>query len=167
MTIRKTFIATLLCLLTTLSAGAQGREQIELVLIEGNTAIFSSEGFSGDKASAIDNSCQAVLRRLLYTGVEGFNGGDAIVSSGQGTNLWLKEFFSGKFPHYKSFIGGVELLGDFGTSPQGEIYCRTHVIVNFDQLLFQCRTQGLMDDPAKKAIQQPAQKQQRPKRSFL
>lgn len=166
MTIRKTFIATLLCLLTALSAGAQGREQIELVLIEGNTAIFSSEGFSGDKESAIDNSCQAVLRKLLYTGVEDFNGGDAIVSSGQNSNLWLKEFFSGKFPPYKSFIEGVELLGDFGTSPQGEVYCRTHVMVNFDQLLYQCRTQGLMEDASKRPAQ-PAQKQQRPKRSFL
>jgi hypothetical protein len=170
MTIRKTFIAAILCLLTTLSAAQDTREQIELVLMDGNTAIFSSEGFSNDKQVAVDNSCKAVLNRILYNGVEGFNGGEAIVTSGQQTNIWLKNFFTGKYPAYKSFVGGVELLGGFDNTPQGEIHCRTHVIIDFGKLMSTCRTQGLMEEAGARPIEQrttaPQQMKQRPKRSF-
>ncbi len=167
----KHIMTLLLCLLTTLSASAQGsREQVDLVLIDGTTAIFNSEGFSGTRETAVDNSCQAVLRKILYDGVEGFNGGEAIVSSGQQTNIWLKNFFTGKFPAYKSYIGGVELLGGFSTSPQGEIHCRTHVLIEFDKLINMCRSQGLMEDAGSRPLEQrtlqPRQNVQKPKRSF-
>lgn len=169
--IRKQTITSLLCLLLALPASAQGsREQVDLVLIDGTTAIFSSEGYSSVKEAAIDNSCQAVLRKILYDGVEGFNGGEAIVTSGQQTNIWLKNFFTGKFPAYKSYVGGVELLGGFNTSPQGEIHCRTHVLIEFDKLINMCRSQGLMEEGSLRTSQQgtlqPRQNVQKPKRSF-
>ena len=170
MTMRKPLIVLFLALLATLSAGAQGREQIEIVLMDGSTAIFASEGFSTDKATAVDNATQAVLRRLLYDGVEGFNGGEAIVSRGQRSNIWLGNFFTGKYAPYKTYVNGVELIGDFNVSPQGETHCQTHVIIDLDKLMSQCRTQGLMDDGTTGPVQQrttvPQQSIQRPKRKF-
>jgi hypothetical protein len=163
-------LAVLSCLLTTLSAGAQGsREEIELLTMEGTTAIFSTEGFSNNKKDAVENSCIAVLRRLLYDGIEDFNQGSPIVSSGQGTNLWLNEFFTGKYPTYKNFVGGVELVGDFDETPTGEIHCRTNVIIRYDQLMDQARVQGVTGSQQSPPQQTPAPQEKKPKskKSFL
>lgn len=167
---RRSILTVLLCLLTTLSAGAQGsREEIELLTIEGTTAIFSTEGFSNNKKDAVENSCIAVLRRLLYDGIEDFNQGSPIVSSGQGTNLWLNEFFTGKYPTYKNFVGGVELVGDFDETPTGEIHCRTNVIIRYDQLMDQARVQGVTGSQQSPPQQTPAPQEKKPKskKSFL
>ena len=167
---RRSILTVLLCLLTTLSAGAQGsREEIELLTIEGTTAIFSTEGFSNNKKDAVENSCIAVLRRLLYDGIEDFNQGSPIVSSGQGTNLWLNEFFTGKYPTYKNFVGGVELVGDFDETPTGEIHCRTNVIIRYDQLMDQARVQGVTGGQQSPPQQTPAPQEKKPKskKSFL
>lgn len=167
---RITMLAVLSCLLTTLSAGAQGsREEIELLTMEGTTAIFSTEGFSNNKKDAVENSCIAVLRRLLYDGIEDFNQGSPIVSSGQGTNLWLNEFFTGKYPTYKNFVGGVELVGDFDETPTGEIHCRTNVIIRYDQLMDQARVQGVTGSQQSPPQQTPAPQEKKPKskKSFL
>lgn len=167
---RRSILTVLLCLLTTLSAGAQGsREEIELLTIEGSTAIFSTEGFSNNKKDAVENSCIAVLRRLLYDGIEDFNQGSPIVSSGQGTNLWLNEFFTGKYPTYKNFVGGVELVGDFDETPTGEIHCRTNVIIRYDQLMDQARVQGVTGSQQSPPQQTPAPQEKKPKskKSFL
>lgn len=167
---RRSILTVLLCLLTTLSAGAQGsREEIELLTIEGTTAIFSTEGFSNNKKDAVENSCIAVLRRLLYDGIEDFNQGSPIVSSGQGTNIWLNEFFTGKYPTYKNFVGGVELVGDFDETPTGEIHCRTNVIIRYDQLMDQARVQGVTGSPQSPPQQTPAPQEKKPKskKSFL
>ena len=169
MQIRIIIPTVLLCLLTTLSAGAQGsREEIELLTIEGTTAIFSTEGFSNNKKDAVENSCIAVLRRLLYDGIADFNQGAPIVSSGQGTNLWLNEFFTGKYPTYKNFVGGIELIGDFDETPSGEIHCRTNVIIRCDQLMDQARTQGVTGSPLpQQQLPAPQEKKPKPKKSFL
>lgn len=167
---RRSILTVLLCLLTTLSAGAQGsREEIELLTIEGTTAIFSTEGFSNNKKDAVENSCIAVLRRLLYDGIKDFNQGSPIVSSGQGTNLWLNEFFTGKYPTYKNFVGGVELVGDFDETPTGEIHCRTNVIIRYDQLMDQARVQGVTGCQQSPPQQTPAPQEKKPKskKSFL
>lgn len=167
---RRSILTVLLCLLTTLSAGAQGsREEIELLTIEGTTAIFSTEGFSNNKKDAVENSCIAVLRRLLYDGIENFNQGSPIVSSGQGTNLWLNEFFTGKYPTYKNFVGGVELVGDFDETPTGEIHCRTNVIIRYDQLMDQAQVQGVTGSQQSPPQQTPAPQEKKPKskKSFL
>ena len=167
---RRSILTVLLCLLTTLSAGAQGsREEIELLTIEGSTAIFSTEGFSNNKKDAVENSCIAVLRRLLYDGIEDFNQGSPIVNSGQGTNLWLNEFFTGKYPTYKNFVGGVELVGDFDETPTGEIHCRTNVIIRYDQLMDQARVQGVTGSQQSPPQQTPAPQEKKPKskKSFL
>lgn len=167
---RRSIPTVLLCLLTTLSAGAQGsREEIELLTIEGTTAIFSTEGFSNNKKDAVENSCIAVLRRLLYDGIEDFNQGSPIVSSGQGTNIWLNEFFTGKYPTYKNFVGGVELVGDFDETPTGEIHCRTNVIIRYDQLMDQARVQGVTGSQQSPPQQTPAPQEKKPKskKSFL
>jgi hypothetical protein len=167
---RRSILTVLLCLLTTLSAGAQGsREEIELLTIEGTTAIFSTEWFSNNKKDAVQNSCIAVLRRLLYDGIKDFNQGSPIVSSGQGTNLWLNEFFTGKYPTYKNFVGGVELVGDFDETPTGEIHCRTNVIIRYDQLMDQARVQGVTGSQQSPPQQTPAPQEKKPKskKSFL
>ncbi len=158
-------------LLTSLSAAAQGqREQIELLVMEGNSAIFSSEGYASTKKDAVEQAQMAVLRRLLYDGVEGYNWGNPIVVSGQGTNLWLNEFFTGKYPAYKNFISQVELVGDFHETPTGETHCYANVVVKCEQLLQQARSQGVTSAPATVPQQQqptPTPTQKKPKRSFL
>ena len=170
MNMLKTTLLSLLCLLTSLSVGAQGsREKIELLTMEGTTAVFSSEGFAATKRDAVENSQIAVLRRLLYDGIDSFNGGHPIVSSGQGTNLWLTEFFTGKYPAYKNFLGDVELVGDFDNTPTGETHCQTNVVVKYEQLMEQARTQGVTGQPAPRPMQQQPTQQQKPKpkKSFL
>lgn len=166
MGIRQT-IFIILCLLTLLSpAGAQdNREKVELLLMDGSLAIFCSEGYADSKREAVENSCIAVLRQLLYTGVEDFNGGFPIVSNPQENNIWLRDFFTGKYPAYKNFLSDIELVGDFDSSPTGEIHCQTNVVIKYELLLIRARSQGLMEDSS------PSQSQQkdnsRPKKSFL
>lgn len=138
-------ICSVLCLLTSLSAGAQNnREDVELLAIEGTLAVFSSEGFADNKKDALENSKMAVLRKLLYDGVEGINDGIPIATLDIDTNLWLKGFFIGKYPAYKNFTGDIELVGDFDNAPTGEIHCRSNVMVKYKFLMTQAQTNGVM-----------------------
>lgn len=167
MSIRK-HILTTVCLLAALSAGAQdNREQIELLTMEGVSAVFSSEGFAPTKKDAVEQAKMAVLRRLLYDGVENFNFGEPIVTSGFGTNLWLTEFFTGKYPAYKNFIDGIELIGNFDESAAGEVHCRANVIVKHELLMEQARTQGVTGQPSQPRPQQQTPNKPKPKKSFL
>ena len=137
-------LLTALLLPTALLACAQGnREKVELLVDDGSTAIFCSEGFADNKKDAVDNACMAVLRKLLYDGVDSFNGSAPIVVTGQDTNIWLKEFFTGKYAAYRQFIGAVELVGDFNAAPTGETHCCANVIIKYEQLMDQARIQGL------------------------
>ena len=157
------------CLLTALSAGAQeSREKIELLVMEENMAIFSAEGFAANKKDAVENASKAVLRRLLYDGVQDFNEGAPIVTTGQGTNLWLNEYFEGKVPAYKAFVGDVELVGDFDSSPTGEIHCTTNVVVKYSQLMQQAATQGVTGEPRPQQQPEPEPQTKKPaKKTFL
>jgi hypothetical protein len=174
MIIRSIMLA-IMCLLTTLSADAQGREKVELLLIEGPMAVFSSEGFANNKKEAFENAAIAVLRKILYDGVEDFNGGYPIVSSGEGTNLWLNEFFTGKYPRYTQFISDKELIGDFENTPTGNFHCKANVVVKFNSLMEQAKLQGVTNEPGSNLqIQepeaprpQPQPQQQKKKKGFL
>lgn len=165
-------LLTILCVLTGFSVSAQDvREKVELLLMDGTVAVFSSEGFSGNKKEAIENSCMAVLRQLLYHGVEDFNGGFPIVSNVQNTNMWLQNFFTGKYPAYKTYVSDVELIGDFANAPTGELHCQTNVAIKYDLLLREARTQGVLEQSTPASRQQvPTQTRQnkpQPKKSFL
>lgn len=138
-------ILSVLCLLTLLSAGAQNsREKVELLAIEGTLAVFSSEGYADNKKDALENSKMAVLRKLLYDGVEGINDGNPIATSDIDTNLWLKGFFMGKYPAYKNFTGDIELVGDFDNAPTGEVHCQSNVMIKYKLLMTQAQTNGVM-----------------------
>ena len=138
----------LLGLLAGLTSYAQQAtpEHVELLIMEGEQAVFSSEGVGASKKDALEHSRMAVLRKLLYEGVQDYNAGLPIVSSGQTTNIWLREFFEGKTPAYKAFLGDVELIGDFTAMPSGEFSCQTNVVVNLGALLRNARSQGLMEE---------------------
>lgn len=138
------YILSAFCLLAVLPAGAQGsREKVELLTIEGTVAVFGSEGFADNKKDALENSRMAVLRKLLYDGVEGINDGMPIATQDIDTNMWLTGFFSGKYPVYKNFLGDVELLGDFDNTAAGETHCQSNVTVKYKLLLSQAQTQGV------------------------
>lgn len=165
---KKPLFAIIAFLLATLSAGAQdNREKIELLVMEENSAIFSAEGFAANKKDAVENAIKAVLHRLLYDGVGDFNGGDPIVVSGQGTNLWLNEFFDGKLPTYKTFVGDVELVGDFDSSPTGEVHCNTNVIIKHALLMQRAAAQGVTGDPQPESQTPNSQTKKPAKKSFL
>ena len=152
----RNFILSVLCLLTSLSAGAQNsREKVELLAIEGTLAVFSSEGYADNKKDALENSKMAVLRQLLYNGVEGINDGNPIAMSDIDTNLWLKGFFTGKYPAYKNFTGDIELVGDFDNSPTGEVHCQSNVMIKYKLLMTQAQTNGVMTN-AGGSMSQPA-----------
>ena len=164
----KTLFVTIACLLAVLSAGAQNnREKVELLLMEENTAVFSSDGFASNKKDALENATKAAFRRLLYDGVHDFNGGDPIVVSGQETNIWLKEFFNGKQPAYKAFVDGVELVGDFSTSPSGEICCTANIVVKYTLLMQRAAAQGLTGNSQSQKPASESQQTGKPKKSFL
>lgn len=165
------YMISALCLLATMPAGAQGsRENVELLTIEGTVAVFSSEGFADNKKDALENSRMAVLRKLLYDGVEGINDGMPIATQDIDTNLWLTGFFKGKFPVYKNFLGDVELLGDFNNTPAGEVHCTSNVTVKYKLLMTQAQTQGVTGERVNTVPQQasPAreEKSEQPKKTW-
>lgn len=170
MNIRRPFFF-FLCLLAALAASAQQTTpaRVELLILDGEQAIFSSEGTGESKKDAVENSRMAVLRKLLHEGVEDYNQGLPIVSSGQTTNLWLRDFFEGKTPAYKAFVGDVELVGDFLPMPSGEFSCQTNVVVYLGALLRNARSQGLMEegDAAPAQPQTPARPTAKKPKSFL
>jgi hypothetical protein len=164
----KPLFATIAFLLATLPTGAQtNREKIELLVVEENTAIFSAEGYAATKKDAVENATKAVLQRLLYDGVQDFNGGNPIVVSGQGTNLWLNEFFDGKIPTYKNFVGDVELVGDFDNTPSGEVHCNTNVIIKHTLLMQRAAAQGVTGEPRQSQPDADSQTKKPAKKSFL
>ena len=170
MNVRPTVITTLMLLATALASAQGSREKIDLLLIDGTTAVFSAEGFGPSRQAAVENSKIAVLRRLLYDGIKDFNLGSPIVTSGQGTNLWLNEFFTGKYPAYKNFVEGVELIGDFDETVSNEIHCLTNVCIRYEQLMKQARSQGVSGERQLQPAEEPAPQQEKkpkPKRSFL
>lgn len=159
-------------LLAALPAGAQEvRNQIALLEADAATAIFAAEGIGSSRDDAVENAKQAVLRKLLFEGIEGLGDEKPIVvdASQLTSNLWLKGFFDGKTAPYKNFIGGVELVGDFTTNEVGEYKCNTHVIVKHNQLLNQSATQGITRSAADIKQQTTPATQTAPpkKKSFL
>ena len=166
---RTLMIALLSFCAATRMAAQTGSEKVELLFMDGMTAVFSSEGFADNKHDAVDHSCAAVLRYLLYSGVEDFNGGYPVVTRGQDTNLWLREFFNGKLPAYKNYVGGVELVGDFATTATGLVSCKTNVMVKWDLLMRHAESQGVTGEaketPVPAAV--PATTTPKPKRSVL
>ena len=160
---------TLSCLLSTISLQAQGgAENVELLIMDDTNAIFSSEGSGSDKKEALENSKIAVLKKILYDGVQDFNDGYPIVKSGIGTNTWLRDLFDiGKNAPYRGFLGAVELVGDFDTTPTGNSHCRTNVIVNHKMLLQYAEAQGVTKEAGTLQIQgkttKPQQKKQEKK----
>lgn len=154
----KPLYIAIICLLAALTAGAQTRrEKVELLVVEENTAIFCAEGFASSKKEALENAKKATLRQLLYDGVQDFNEGEPIVLSGHETNLWLNEFFDGKQPAYKAFVSDVELVGDFITSPSGEVSCTANVVIKHAELMHRAENQGLRGETPP---QNPAPSQQ-------
>lgn len=133
-------------LLTISALHAQdSRVKVELLTIDGSKAIFSSEGYGNDKKEALENSRIEVLKKILYEGVLDFNGSYPIVKSGRDTNAWLRGLFTdnGRSTVYKLYLGELELVGDFDTSPSGESHCSTNVIIFHQRLLKDAETQGV------------------------
>lgn len=172
MKMMRIMILALLSLCAATRVAAQtGSEKVELLFMDGMTAVFCSEGFADNKRDAVDHSCAAVLRHLLYNGVEDFNGGYPVVTRGQDTNVWLREFFSGKLPAYKNYVGGVELVGDFATTATGLVSCKTNVMVKWDLLMRHAESQGITGEAASTPVAAPAAvpaaTAPKPKRSVL
>lgn len=134
---------TLVCIFFSFGSMAQNNGQVELLLIEGSTAIFSSEGSGSDKKAAIENSKINVMRKIMFDGVEDFNDGYPVARSRINSNAWLKGLFDEKNPGYKSFVGPVEVVGDFDRSPIGETHCRTNIMIKYKMLIQYAETQGV------------------------
>lgn len=135
-----------MCLLGLLPASAQDYlSKVELVDFDNDskTAVFFSEGYGTNKKDAVENSQKAVLRKLLYEGVEGINNDSPIVKRSAKDHLWLQNFFNGKNAPYKSYLGEIEVIGSFTETDTKQVYCRTHVVIKYDFLMKQARIQGL------------------------
>ncbi len=135
-----------MCLLGLPPASAQDYlSKVELVDFDNDskTAVFYSEGYGANKKDAVENSRIAVLRKLLYEGVEGINNDRPIIKRSTNDNVWLKDFFSGKTAPYKSFLGEIEVIGNFTETDTKQVYCRTHVVIKYGFLMRQASIQGL------------------------
>ena len=138
----------LVCLPGLLPANAQVYlSKVELVDFDNDskTAVFFSEGYGANKKDAVENSRIAVLRKLLYEGVEGINDDLPIIKRSADDNVWLKDFFNGKAAPYNSFLGEIEVIGDFKETDMNQFYCKTHVVVKYGFLKRQAKIQGLTD----------------------
>lgn len=127
------------------AAGQDSRARISVVDADTQTTVFVSDGFAADREEALENAYVNVMQAILYSGVEGFNGGRPIVASAEyrRSNLWLSGMFGGKNPDYKQFCAGIELLGDFNRAASGETHCRANVVISHAYLLRKAETQGV------------------------
>lgn len=133
-------------LLVMLPISAQySQNHVSILDMDATTAVFSTEGFGQNRSEAMENARKATLYKIMYEGVEGFNGNAPIVASSdfQRTNIWLNNFFDGKYAAYKAFLGEVELVGDFEQHSSNEYYCHIHVIIKHDMLFRQANLQGV------------------------
>lgn len=162
-----TILSLLLCMVSL--HAQENRGKIELLIIDGSKAIFCSEGTGSDKKEAIENSQKAVLKKILYEGVQDFNGGYPIVKSGKDTNEWLRDLFEvGKNASYRGFLGEVEVVGSFRNLPTGESYCQTNVVINYQMLIQYAESQGVTKESTQiQPTPQPVQQQKPKKKSFL
>ncbi len=130
----------------TLTVAAQdSRARISIIDADAQTAVFTSDGFAADREEALENAYINVMQAILYSGVEGFNGGRPIVANAEHkrTNLWLGNMFTGKNPGYKQFCAGIELIDDFDRAASGQTHCRVNVIISHAYLLRRADTQGV------------------------
>lgn len=137
---KKKIYCMIVCLSVMLPISAQySQNQVAILDSDAATSVFSVEGFGKGEEEAMDNACKATLYKLLYEGVEGFNDNAPIVSSPkfQLTNLWLKNFFEGKNPTYRMYIGGVEFLGKTST-----VHC--NVVIKHNILFRDATMNGLV-----------------------
>lgn len=169
------------CLSAVLPISAQYlQNHVAILDMDATTSVFSAEGFGANRNEAVENARQATLYKIMYEGVEGFNNNAPIVVSSdyQRTNIWLKNFFEGKYASYKAFLGEVELVGDFDQRSTNEYHCFTNVVIKHDMLLRQANLQGVMQQqqndspqqpvPAEQQIQEPDKAPQTPsKKVFL
>jgi hypothetical protein len=165
----KRLFSLCILMLTAMALHAQdSRVKVELLTIDGPKAIFSSEGYGSDKKDAIANAQIEVLKKVLYEGVMDFNGSYPIVKSGRDTNAWLRRFFNedGRNTVYKAFLGEVELVGDFDTSPSGETHCHSNVVVFHQRLLKDAENQGVTkSEGAQVPVKPTAGNRKAPKRT--
>ena len=143
---RKRIYCMIVCLSAMLPISAQySRNQVEILDMDNSTSVFSAEGFGRSKDEALENAYKAILYKVLYEGVEGFNDNKPIVASPdyQRTNLWLKDFFDGKTASYKVFRGGMELIGDFKQHPTDGYQCHANILIKHDMLLRQASSHGV------------------------
>ena len=121
----------LLCMLASVPAYAQGIfATVELLDKDESTSVFHAEGKGVSESDALENARINVLRKIIYEGVVDFNDGKPLVrlSADTGQNPWLKNLFDGKVATYKTFLDGVELVGDFYRDASTYI-CKANVIV--------------------------------------
>lgn len=165
-------LLTLVCAFFALGATAQSYgEPVELLLIDGSTAIFSSEGSGSDKKAAIENAKSNLIRKIMFDGVEDFNDSYPIARSRLNSNAWLKGLCDEKNPGYTTFVGPVEVVGDFDRSPTGETHCRTNIMIKYKMLIQYAETQGVTQlegmEEAPAPTPRPTQPKKKTKQSFF
>jgi hypothetical protein len=145
--------------LTSLSAYSQDvYSTVELLDLDAATSVFFAEGRGVSEKEALENARINVLRKIIYEGTDGFNDGMPLAhsSSSASQNPWLKNLFNGKVATYKTFLGGVELVGDFDRD--GSTYiCKANVIVKHEYLKRQIDMQvnGVSNNSVSNSDQRP------------
>ncbi|GEM_PF-3541089 len=145
-------VLCLLCMLASVPAYTQGiLATVELLDKDAATSVFCAEGKGVSESDALENARINVLRKIIYDGVVDFNGGMPLVRIGTdtGQNPWLKNLFDGKVATYKTFLGGVELVGDFDRDASTYI-CKANVVVKHSFLKRQIDMQvnGAIENPS-------------------
>lgn len=133
----------------TLNAYAIGKTEVPQAIWEAIMHDNPSEN-KGSRLPVV-NARINVLRKIIYDGVVDFNGGMPLVRIGTdtGQNPWLKNLFDGKVATYKTFLGGVELVGDFDRDASTYI-CKANVVVKHSFLKRQIDMQvnGAIENPS-------------------
>ena len=132
----------LTCSIGVLAQGVRIRGQVNTLQVGGNCVIVSAEGYGAKRDDAFEDVQKEALSKLIYEGLQGFNGGRPLAQNTQ--NHWLRRFFEGRGAPYLNFIGGVMVEDEIVKTPKGEFYCRAIIKINYPSLVRSFKGQNIL-----------------------
>lgn len=146
-----------------LRAQVQHLGEVELLEFDGTLATIQADGIADKKNETATSAMCLVFEKLFYTGVEGLNNDEKIVTETitSKNKFYFDKFFDGKNAAMNRFVSGYELLGKVEKDESGRYKALYTIVVKYKSLLRDLELNKLYLSPeAKKKntiIQEPRQ----------
>lgn len=147
-------LLVIVCVLAPFLLRAQVRHlgEVELLEFDGTYATIQAEGIADKKNETATAAMCLVFEKLFYTGVDGLNNGEIIVTVAltAQNKYYFDKFFEGKNAAMNRFVSGSELLGKVEKDESGGYKALYTIVVKYKALLEDLELNKLRSSPEAK-----------------